>query len=142
MDYVKGSEPVYDWHADPYWRNRRLSPAQIQVHDVRLEGWRQDVGAMLEMREVLSSSLLPDLEQRDRLANTLPIEEATKNRNEQGQLKTLATEFGWLNVLRSNEVQSSISDPADLRKLRWIHISVSVRVAYLRILLTSSCVVL
>jgi hypothetical protein len=70
------------------------------------------------------------------------LEEATKNRNEQGQLKTLATEFGWLNVLRSNEVQSSISDPEDLRKLRWIHISVSVRVAYLRILLTSSCVVL
>jgi hypothetical protein len=129
---VKGSEPVYDWHVDPYWRNRRLSPAQIQVHDVRLEGWRQDMGAMLEMQEILSSSLLPALEQRDRLANTLPIEEATKNRNEQNQLKTLATEFGWLNVLRSDKVQSTISDPADLRKLRWIHISVSVKYAYER----------
>jgi Mg2+ and Co2+ transporter CorA len=137
MDYVKGSEPVYDWHADPYWRNRRLSPAQIQAHDVRLEGWRQDMGAMLEMREVLSSSLLPDLERRDRLAHTLPIEEATKNRGEQGQLKTLASEFGWLNVLRSDEVQSTISDPEDLRKLRWIHISVSVPTVYLRNLLTS-----
>jgi Mg2+ and Co2+ transporter CorA len=123
MDYVKGSEPVYDWHADSYWRNRRLSPAQIQVHDIRLEGWRQDVGAMLEMREVLSSSLLPDLEDRERLANTIKIEEATKNRNEQVQLKSLANEFGWMNVLRSNAVQDNVFDSPDSRKLRWIHIS-------------------
>jgi Mg2+ and Co2+ transporter CorA len=123
MDYVKGSEPVYDWHADPYWRSRRLSPAQIQVHDIRLEGWRQDVGAMLEMREVLSSSLLPDLERRDSLAKSIPIEEATKNRNEQVQLKSFANEFGWMNVLRSNSVQNSIFDSQDSRKCRWVHIS-------------------
>ena len=123
MDYVKGSEPVYDWDADPYWRNRRLSPAQVQVHDIRLEGWRQDVGAMLEMREVLSSSLLPDLEERDSLANSMPIEEATKNRNEQVQLRSLANEFGWMNVLRSDNVQNNMFDAPDSRKCRWIHIS-------------------
>jgi Mg2+ and Co2+ transporter CorA len=123
MDYVKGTEPSHDWHADPYWRNRRLSPAQIQVHDIRLEGRRQDLGAMLEMREVLSSSLLPDLEGRDGLANTIPIEEATKNRNEQVQLKSLANEFGWMNVLRSNTPQNSVLNSQDARKLRWIHIS-------------------
>jgi hypothetical protein len=123
MDYVKGSEPVYDWHADSYWRNRRISPAQIQIHDVRLEQWRQDLGAMLEMREVLSSSLLSDLKDRDELAKKLAIDEATKTRNEQVQLKSLANEFGWMNVLRSNTVQETVFDPPDSRKLRWIHLS-------------------
>ena len=123
MDQAKGSEPVYDWHADPYWRNRRLSPAQIQVYDIRLEGLRQDVGTMLEMREVLSSSLLPDLENRDDLANTISVEEVTKNRNEQVHLKSLANEFGWMNVLRSNNVQNTAFDSQDSRKCRWIHIS-------------------
>jgi hypothetical protein len=123
MEHMKGSEPIYDWYADPYWRNRRISPAQIQIHDVRLEEWRQDVGAMLEMREVLSSSLLLDLKDRDELAKKLPIEETTKNRNEQMQLKRLANEFGWMNVLRSNIVQETVLDPSDTRKLRWIHLS-------------------
>jgi Mg2+ and Co2+ transporter CorA len=127
MEFAKGSgsgsEPVYDWHADPYWRNRRLSPAQIQVHDIRLEGLRQGAGAMLEMREVLSSSLLPELEGRDDLANTIAIDEATKNRNEQVHLKSLANEFGWMNVLRSNDVQTSLAGSKESRKCRWIHIS-------------------
>ncbi|KAH3919129.1 hypothetical protein HBI56_100280 [Parastagonospora nodorum] len=121
MDYAKGSEHVYEWHDDPYWRNRRLSPAQIQVHDIRLEGSRRDVGAMLEMREVLSSSLLSVLERRDELANNLSIQEAT--RHEQVQIKTLAQEFGWLQVLRSNTVQECINDSQESRKCRWIHIS-------------------
>jgi Mg2+ and Co2+ transporter CorA len=120
MDYSKGSEPAYDWYNDTYWRSRRLCPSQLQVHDIRLEGSRRDVGAMLEMREVLSSSLLPDLERRDDLANSPPIVEATTNHIE---LKTLANEFGWLNVLRGNEVQETMSDPQHLRKCRWIHIS-------------------
>lgn len=123
MDFSKGSEPVYDWHADPYWRARRLSPAQIQVHDVCLEGTGHDVGSMLQMREILSSSLLPDLEDRDFLADSIPVEQATQNRNEQMQLRTLAAEFGWMNVLRSNKVQEAITDAQDAKKCRWIHIS-------------------
>ncbi|KAF2036447.1 hypothetical protein EK21DRAFT_52072, partial [Setomelanomma holmii] len=123
MEFAKGTEPVFDWHTDPYWRNRRLSPAQIQIHDVRLEGLRQDVGAMLEMREVLLSTLVPELEERDRLSETIPIEAATKIRNEQVQLKSLANEFGWMNVLRSNKVQNTIHNAEDSRKCRWIHIS-------------------
>lgn len=120
----KGSTPAQiDWHADSYWRNRRLSPAQLQVHDIRLEGWKQDVGAMLEMREVLSSSLLPDLERRDDLANSIDIEKAIKVRNEQVRLKALASEFGWMNSLRSKQVQATVQDSPDSRKCRWIHIS-------------------
>ncbi|OCK81549.1 hypothetical protein K432DRAFT_392079 [Lepidopterella palustris CBS 459.81] len=123
MDQGKGSPVQVEWQTDAYWRNRRLSPAQIQVHDIRLERLRADVGPMLEIKEVYSSTLLPDLENRDRLVNTIRMEEATKNRNEQAQLKTLAAEYGWMNCLRSNAVQETIHDPPDLRKCRWIHIS-------------------
>ena len=124
MEHVKVSEPVVDWRADPYWRNRRLSPAQVQIHDIRLEGWRRhDAGTMLEMREVLASSLLPELEGRDNLMKTLPFADATSKRYDQVQLRSIANEFGWMNVLRSNEVQSTVSDPQPIRKCRWIHIS-------------------
>jgi hypothetical protein len=124
MDREKASTPAQiDWQDDVYWRNRRLTPAQIQVHDIRLEGWRKDVGPMLEMEEVLSSTLLPDLEKRDALVNSLPFKDATKYRNDQNQLRTLASEYGWMNCLRSNEVQESLSDPQYMRKCRWIHIS-------------------
>ncbi|OAL53637.1 hypothetical protein IQ07DRAFT_677101 [Pyrenochaeta sp. DS3sAY3a] len=122
MEQAKGLTPV-DWNADTYWRNRRLSPAQLQIHDIRLEGWRQDVGPMLEMQEVLSSTLLPDLENRDRLASCLHVEEVTKIRNEQVRLRSLASEFGWMNCLRSDKVQRTVYDPPDSRKCRWIHIS-------------------
>lgn len=123
MDQPKGSPVQVDWQADTYWRNRRLSPALLQVHDIRLEGWRSDVSAMLEMKEILPSTLLPDLEQRDKLANTLPLDELTKSKNEQNHLRALATEYGWMNCLRSNEVQDTIFDPPEARKCRWIHIS-------------------
>jgi Mg2+ and Co2+ transporter CorA len=122
MDHAKES-PVVDWQSDAYWRNRRLSPAQIQVHDIRLEGWRTDVGAMLEMREILPSTLMPDLEKRDHLAETIPLDDLTQNRSEQNHLRSLAKEFGWMNCLRSNRIQDTIFDPPHRRKCRWIHIS-------------------
>ncbi|KAF2260563.1 hypothetical protein CC78DRAFT_536320 [Lojkania enalia] len=122
MDRAKGSPAQVDWQSDAYWRNRRLSPAQLQVHDIRL-GWRSDVGVMLEMKEVLSSTLLPDLENRDHLASTIPLEDVAKNENDQNHLRSLAQEYGWMNCLRSNEVQETIFDPSDRRKCRWIHIS-------------------
>ncbi|KAF3008585.1 hypothetical protein E8E13_007518 [Curvularia kusanoi] len=120
MDPPK-TETATDWHSDPYWRNRRLSPAQIQIHDVRLDESRYESSAMLDMQEVLSSSLLPDLENRDALASSIPLEQVTKG--ERVHLQKLANEFGWMNCLRSNKVQTSTSDPPELRKCRWIHIS-------------------
>jgi hypothetical protein len=122
MGHPKVATPVpVDWQHDLYWRNRRLSPAQIQVHDVRLVDRPYDSGSMLEMHEVLSSSLVHDLENRDMLATSIPLAEATKS--ERVHLQKLAIEFGWMNCLRSNKVQTSTSDPSDLRKCRWIHIS-------------------
>jgi hypothetical protein len=125
-DHLKGSTPVHvDWQSDQYWRNRRLSPAQLQVHDIRLEatGWRTDSDAMLGMREVLSSTLLPALDNRDGLANSIPYEKLSNNRSEQMNLRNLANEYGWMSCLRSNDVQQSVSDPESSRKCRWIHIS-------------------
>jgi len=78
---------------------------------------------MLEMHEVLSSSLLPALEEKDRLANTISVESVTRNRNEQVHLRSLVDEFGWMNVLRSDNVQKSLFDSENSRKCRWIHIS-------------------
>ncbi|KAH7135420.1 hypothetical protein B0J11DRAFT_426932, partial [Dendryphion nanum] len=122
MDF-KGPPAQVDWQADPYWRKRRLTPLQLQVHDVRLEGWRLDVGPMLEMKEVLPSTFLPDLERRDELSDTIPLENATPNRGEQNRLKAIAAEFGWMNCLRGNDVQNTLFDPPEMRKCRWIHIS-------------------
>lgn len=125
-DGSEGATPMpVDWQSDLYWRNRRLSPAQLQVHDIRLEdtGWRTDSDGMLEMREVLSSTLLPALENRDRLANAIHFEELTNNRSEQMNLRNLANEYGWMNCLRSKDVQQSLSDPETFRKCRWIHVS-------------------
>lgn len=122
MDHAKAATPVpADWHSDPYWRNRRLSPAQIQIHDVRLGTRRYETGSILDMHEVLSSSLLPELENRDRFASSIPLDDATKS--ERLHLQRLADEFGWMNCLRSDKVQTSASAPPDLRKCRWIHIS-------------------
>lgn len=78
---------------------------------------------MLEMREVLTSTLLPDLERRDDLAENLPIAQIAKNWNEECRLRTLVDQYGWMNCLRSNEVQKNIDDPTEKRKCRWIHIS-------------------
>ncbi|KAF2744715.1 hypothetical protein M011DRAFT_164948 [Sporormia fimetaria CBS 119925] len=112
-----------DWQADPYWRNRLVSPALIQVHDVRLEHKQSDVGVKLEMREVLPSTLLPSLEHRERLSKSLRVGDLSESRVEQNRLQALAAEYGWLNCLRSNDVQKSVNDPLGARKCRWIHVS-------------------
>lgn len=120
MDHGKGSPVQVDWHVDAYWRNRRLSPSQIQVHDVVLEPSRGDGGAILEMKEVLSSNLLPDLENPDQLLKSIPWEEVTKSRNEQNHLRNLVTEYGWMNGLRGRGVQQTLHDPPEFRKCRWM----------------------
>jgi hypothetical protein len=115
-----------DWIDDEYWKNRRLTPAQLLIHDIRIEGWNhQTAGSVhrepiLELTPILSSSLLPELQSRDHLLETLRAEDFTSNRQEQTQMKSLANEYGWMNTLRSQGVQQSIDDPKDFRKCRWM----------------------
>ncbi|GME66137.1 Mg2+ transporter protein CorA-like/Zinc transport protein ZntB [Neofusicoccum parvum] len=92
MLYAKDAEAHVDWKADPYWRQRRISPAQLLVHDIRLEGWRHDAGPMLEIKEVLSSSLLPELNGRERLREDVDVAEWVGNRTEQYHFKSLISD--------------------------------------------------
>ncbi|PSN73456.1 hypothetical protein BS50DRAFT_568991 [Corynespora cassiicola Philippines] len=122
--HAKGSTLAqFDWGSDAYWRNRRLSPPQLQVHDIRLEEWRADTDPMLEMLEILPSALLPDLKDRDKLMDDFQGGQTNHHRNEQNHLRSLVAEFGWLNCLRSKGVQESVLDSQEKRKCRWIHIS-------------------
>lgn len=114
------------WIDDDYWKFRKLTPAQLLVHDIRIEGWKPQAAEtahqepILELTPVLSSSLLPELRLRDYLSETLHAEDLTSNRQEQTHLKSLANEYGWMNTLRSQGVQQSIDDPKHLRKCRWM----------------------
>jgi hypothetical protein len=121
---VSAAENVH-WADDEYWRTRRLSPAQLQIFDVHLASWVRDehAGPFLEIDETLSSTLLPALRNRDRLASELKIEEHSQNRHEQTEWRRVLNEYGWMNCLRSKGVQTSLNSPKDHRKLRWIHIS-------------------
>jgi hypothetical protein len=117
-----------DWSQDEYWHRRRLSPAQILIHDVRLaqKPWQTDenlAGPWVDQNETLSSSLLTDLEGRDNLEKSIDFESLTTNKQEQSRLKNLAHQYGWMNTLRGKGVQQNIDDAPGLRKCRWIHIS-------------------
>jgi hypothetical protein len=115
-----------DWIDDEYWQTRKLSPAQLSIHDIRIEGWKPLTAEsahrepILELTPILSSSLLPELQSRDHLSETLHAEDITSNRQEQTQIKSLTNEYGWMNTLRSQGVQQNIDDPNELRKCRWM----------------------
>lgn len=116
-------EEAVNWAEDEYWTHRRLSPAQLLVHDIDLQGWRPDserthVGPLLEINETLISTLKPVLSARDQLAEQLCPEAWTANRQEQEGLKSLAREYGWLNCLRRSSPGSNSDE-----RVRWIHIS-------------------
>lgn len=116
-------EEVVNWAEDEYWTHRRLSPAQLLVHDIDLQGWKPDserthVGRLLEINETLVSTFKPVLGARDQLAENLCAEAWTTNRQEQERLKSLAREYGWLNCLRRGSSRSNGDE-----KVRWIHIN-------------------
>jgi len=118
-----------------YWRNRRLSPAELLVHDVRIEAWRPEsetsqVTPILEVKEISSSTVLPNLGDRDHLRESWEIDSLhpslksmSTTRQEQLQLSGLISEYGWMNCLRSWRAQESTDDLGNSCKCRWIHIS-------------------
>jgi hypothetical protein len=116
-----------DWSKDPYWRNRRITPAHLLVYDVNLEPWKPGVedprgsqSHWLEINETLSSSLIDELQNRTSLTDRIKPEELSTNRQEQTQLKFLANEYGWMNSLRNKGTQKAPGDPAGFRKVRWM----------------------
>jgi len=115
-------EPV-NWAEDDYWTNRRLSPAQLLVHDINLRDSRPasetvQAASLLEADEIFVSTLQPVLTARDQLAETLYPEAWTSSKREQQELTNLAREYGWLNCLRRSKPGSDNDE-----RVRWIHIS-------------------
>lgn len=121
--YEKGNQGVLKYAADPQWRSKPLTPAQILVHDVRLETWRHDRGPMLEIDERFASTLVSD-----HAANTLSdsymrAADAAANPIEEQRFAALEEEYGWMRHLRLQEFQQNAYDSENSAKCRWIHCS-------------------
>ena len=114
------SDKPDDYRHDPYWQKRRLTPAQLLVHDIRLEIRRNGAGEILNIQEILSSTLVPDEFQRHELRDVLDVTELSRQPLEQAKWRTLVDEFGWLQSLRSHRTQQSAFEDPDLRKCRWM----------------------
>ncbi len=89
------------------------------VHDVSLLAWNGQ--EMLEINEVLPSAFTPDVEARERLNNSVKVEQLVKNRTEQTKLSSLLHSYGWLNGLRIGR------EPQSPRKCRWMCVGLSSR---------------
>lgn len=114
-----------DYKADEYWAKRRLCPTHLLVHDVVLQPGSSEASTaptMLETQEKLSSSFLPALKMRHWLATNLKPDSMTPNRQERLQLKSMVTEYGWMNALRLEKNELSPSDSGAVTKCRWMRV--------------------
>ncbi|KAI9684977.1 MAG: hypothetical protein M1820_010857 [Bogoriella megaspora] len=112
-----------DFQNDPYWKNRRLTPAQLLVHDIGLETSRNG-SDVLGIKEILSSNLVPDEFSRDQLRDVLSVTDISGSHPIENQKwSNLVSEFGWLQSLRAQKQESAAFASSDTRKCRWIHIS-------------------
>lgn len=121
--YEKGYETTPDYEADPQWRSKPLTPAQILVHDVRLETWRPDRGPMLEMNERFASTIVPDHAANTTSVGYVRASEAASNPIERQKFSTLEEEYGWMRHLRIEQYQQNAYDSENSAKCRWIHCS-------------------
>lgn len=119
----KDEDGAYNYEADPRWRGKPLTPAQVLVNDIRLERWRRDVGPLLEIKERLSSSLVPESASITPSASYVRAAEAATNPIEQQRFARLEEEYGWMRYLRLQQHQQYPSDSDDSAKCRWIHCS-------------------
>ncbi|KAF2231696.1 hypothetical protein EV356DRAFT_451520 [Viridothelium virens] len=112
-----------DYRNDPYWKKRRLTPAQLLVHDIELEHRGDGKGEILKTQELLSSTIVPGELERDELRDLLEVTELSAHPIEQQKWSTLVDEYGWLQSLRDRSRQGSAFVEPKLRQCRWIHIS-------------------
>ena len=109
-----------EYRDDPYWQKRRLTPAELLVHDIGLESWRNGSGEILNIQEALSSTLVPEESERDQLKDLLSVTELSQHPIEHQKWSTLLDEFGWLQSLRIQQSKSSDLARSDSRKCRWM----------------------
>ena len=112
-----------NYEADPRWKSKPLTPAQILVNDIRLETWRTDRGPMLEINERFTSTLVPDIAAITSSENYVRAAEAANNPIEQQKFSELEENYGWMRHLRLQEYQRHAYDSEHSAKCRWIHCS-------------------
>lgn len=121
--YEKGYEGTPNYEADPQWRSKPLTPAQLLVNDIRLETWRPDRGPLLEMTERFASVLVPDTAANTPSVGYVRASEAASNPIERQRFSTLEEDYGWMRHLRIQEYQHDAYDSEGSAKCRWIHCS-------------------
>ena len=107
---------------DHLWQRKRLTPQQLLVHDVRLEHWRSHSEPRLEVRERVTSELVPHPSVVTPSSKLLRASEAARNPVEQQILTDLEEEFGWMSSLRIPKVQEKVDDPEYTAKIRWMYV--------------------
>ena len=122
---VNTESSLRDYDADPLWRSKPLTPAQILTHDIKLESLRADRGPMLECNETAPSSLVPDSAALTSRADFARSEAAAVNPIEERRFKRFEEDFGWIRHLRLKDKHKSPADGSlpTAAKCRWIHCS-------------------
>lgn len=112
-------QPLARSNTDDFWRGKKLTPAQLQIHDVFIEQneRRPDRPPNLEIREELASSLMSGdgLQAAVIEAAKLVVADADLGvtEAEYRQLDLLDDQYAWMQHLRLP------SDECD-RKVRWM----------------------
>jgi hypothetical protein len=122
---VNTEPPTRDYDADPLWKSKPLTPAQILTHDIKLESLRADRGPMLECNEKAPSSLVPDSAAMTSRADFVRSEAAAVNPIEERRFKRLEEDFGWIRHLRLKDKPKPSADDSQpaAAQCRWIHCS-------------------
>lgn len=113
----------YNYDADPAWRKKPLTPAQLLVHDVRIEKWMPNRGPRLEIMERTAASIVPETAARTSSASCVRATEASNNPIEKQNFTNLEEDYGWMRYLRLQKYQRHAYDDEDSAKCRWIHCS-------------------
>lgn len=119
----KQQETSHNYDGDPRWQKTPLTPAQTLVYDVRLETYRRELGAMLEINERPASTLVPQNAALTPSASFVRAADAASNPIEKQRFASLEENFGWLRYLRLQQYQQHAYDTGDSAKCRWIHCS-------------------
>ncbi|KAK4556613.1 hypothetical protein LTR86_006184 [Recurvomyces mirabilis] len=115
--------PAFNYDADPEWRKRPLTPAQILVNDIRLERFRNDREPLLEVIERSTPTLIPSTAAYVPSASYIRATNAATNAIEKQRFVDLESDYGWLRYLRLQKHQRSEYDDENSAKCRWIHCS-------------------
>ena len=99
----------------PQWKGKRVTPTQLLIHDVGLEGGR------LNIQEVLSSTIAPDLSREPATKPEVLPSDTRSTGLERQLLRNLHSAYGWLNDLRLPDGGD------DTRLCRWMSVLLRLR---------------